>query len=291
MSHRVLVTGVSGFVGSHLANELTARGFSVTGLYRRELDPAAPRAGAVDLVQGDLTTLAALPGPVDAIVHAAASSAWTDISAEAMVRDNIVGTLNLLDLAERAHCTRFIYCSSVSVYGRITVPRVDEATPVVDPDVYGASKLLGERLLEERQDRLPGLALRLPGVIGRGARRNWLSSVGGRLKRGEPIEVFNATAEFNNAIHVLELATFVAEVLERGWSGFDSIVLGCSGTIIVRDAVERLAAGMRLTPDIRAIESPKPPFTLSSDRAVERWGFRPAEIGSVIDRYSSELAA
>lgn len=290
MALSVLVTGVSGFAGSHLARDLARRGFRVHGLFRRECGMAASLARTVDLVQGNVATLADLPKPIDAIVHAAATSPWTGITADAMVRDNIVGTMNLLDLAERTRCSRFVFCSSMSIYGRIAVAKVDEATPVVEPDVYGATKLIGERLLEERRDRLPGLALRLPGVIGSGARRNWLSDVGARLKRGNVVDVFNPGADFNNAVHVAELGDLIAGALERGWDGFDAVVLGCSGGISVRGAVERLAHGMGVRAEIRVIASAKPPFTLSSNRAVQRWGFRAADIGQVIDRYASELA-
>jgi nucleoside-diphosphate-sugar epimerase len=287
---RVFVTGASGFVGSHLVRDLAARGFAVTGIYRREPGLAADLSGArgVTLMRADLAALEVLPEGCEAVVHAAATSAWTGISVDAIVRDNVVATGRLLQLAEQAGCAGFIFLSSLSYYGRIAVAEVDEATPVIDPDVYGASKYLGERMLEDRREQLPGLALRLPGVVGRGARRNWLSGAAERLRRGEPAVVFNPEAAFNNAVHVADLGVLVARLLERRWSGFDAMVLGARGRLAIRAVVERLAAGIGVAPRISVVTAPKPAFTLSSARAIERWGYDPMEIGAVVDRFALE---
>jgi nucleoside-diphosphate-sugar epimerase len=286
----VLVTGASGFVGSHLVRDLAARGFAVTGVYRREPGLAEDLRGApsVTLVKADLAALEALPKRCDAVVHAAASSAWTGISVDAIVRDNVVATRRLLDLAEHAGCAGFIFLSSLSYYGTIEAAEVDEATPIRDPDVYGASKYLGERMLCDRRERLPGLALRLPGVVGRGARRNWLAGTAERFRRGEAAAVFNPDAAFNNAVHVADLAAFVARVLERSWAGFDAMVLGARGRLTVRGVAERLAAGMGVKARIDVVAAPKPAFTLSSVRAIERWGYDPMEIAAVVDRFAGE---
>jgi UDP-glucose 4-epimerase len=284
----VLVTGASGFVGSHLARALGHAGFAVTALYRTAPGLGADLPGLADLVQGDVATLAALPPGCDAVVHAAASSAWTGITHDAVVRDNVIGTRHLIALALERRCRAFVFLSSMSVYGRIDARVVDEATPIVDPDVYGASKYLGERLLEERRAELPGLALRLPGVVGRGARRNWLASTAERLRQGEPATLFNPDAAFNNALHVADLAALIGGALARGWQGFDTLVLGARGQLAVRGVVERLARGMGVTPRLDVQTAPKPAFLLSSARAIARWGYEPMEIGALVDRFATE---
>ena len=286
----VLVTGASGFVGSHLARILGRTGFTVTALYRTEPGLGADLADAqsVTLIKRDLAEIGELPAGCDAIVHAAASSAWTGITHDAVVRDNVIAMRRLLDLARRHRCRGFIFLSSMSVYGQIDVPVVDETTRMIDPDVYGASKYLGERLLEERQAELPGLVLRLPGVVGRGARRNWLASTAERLRRGESATLFNADAPFNNALHVDDLAALVGGVMGRGWQGFDALVLGARGQLPIRDVVERLARGMGVSATLRIQVAQKPSFMLSSARAIERWGYDPMEIGALVDRFATE---
>jgi UDP-glucose 4-epimerase len=284
------VTGAGGFAGSHLARALAARGFAVTALHRSPLDPSndLARLPNVRLQRAALDALDRLPDGCSAVVHAAASPARPGFTDDAIVRDNVIGTRHLLELAERAGCRAFVFLSSMSFYGKITAPVVDESTPTVDPDVYGASKLIGERLLAERRDRLPGLALRLPGVVGRGARRNWLASTAERLRRGEPATLFNPEAPFNNALHVDDLAALVAGALTRGWRGFDALVLGARGQLPIRAVVERLAAGMGVPARLAVQPAPKPAFLLSSARAIRDWGYDPMEIGALVDRYARE---
>jgi hypothetical protein len=66
-----------------------------------------------------------------------------------------------------------------------------ESTPLRDPDAYGMTKRLGELMLAERAPGLSGLAMRLPGVVGPGAQRNWLAVAAGKIKRGEKLRAFN----------------------------------------------------------------------------------------------------
>lgn len=286
----VLVTGASGFIGSHLIRNLSRRGYTVTGLYRAEPGLAADLSDtrSVRLIKTDLAELTHLPDGCEVVVHSAASSASTAITHDAVVRDNLVAMRRLLDLAQRGGCRSFIFLSSMSVYGQIHAPLVDERTPIVNPDVYGASKYVGERLLEERQAELPGLALRLPGVVGRDARRNWLARTAQRLRAGEPAVLFNPEAAFNNAVHVDDLTALIARSLERGWRGFDAALLGARGQLAVRAVVERLATGMGVPARLAVVPAEKPPFLLSITKAIRDWGYDPMEIGAIVDRFASE---
>src|SRR5207247_6321073 len=123
----------------------------------------------LDLFQGDLGGIRTLQGPFDAVVHTAATSPADGVSAARMARDNVDATLALLDIAEEWQCRAFVLFSSLSVSGKVAGPVLDEPSPIVNPDAYGATKRIGEILLAERAANLPGLALRLPGVIGPGA--------------------------------------------------------------------------------------------------------------------------
>jgi nucleoside-diphosphate-sugar epimerase len=290
---KVLVTGASGFVGAFVARDLARAGHAVTGLYRsdsRFLRSAAD-SGGITLRSGDLADATSLGGPFDAIVHTAATSPAAGIDAERMVRDNVVATAALMGAAEQWHATQFVFCSSLSVYGSISRPVVDETTPIVNPDAYGATKHLCELMLADRAAALPTLALRLPGVLGPGAHRNWLSGVAGRLLAGEPVGAYALDGPFNNAAHVADIAALVRSALGRHWTGFDAVVLGARGTTTVRGAIERLAAGLGVPARIEAREQEKPSFTISSARAIDRWGYVPMDIGGLIDRYAADILA
>ena len=293
---RILVTGAGGFLGRALAVDLAQRGFEVLAAYRTTVPPPfrgtpAPKLVALDLAALDFAGLSALPGAVDAVVHAAATSAWAGVSAQAMARDNVEATRRLIDAAGAGGATKFIFCSSMSAFGDIKAGTVDETTPVANPDVYGMTKLIGEALLREAAPGLAGLALRLPAVIGPGAKRNFLAVAAGRLKAGEPVSIFNPDAPFNNAVHSADLGAFIAGLLEKGWRGYDMLVLGAAGQLTISGAVQRLGARLGPAVPIEVRTAGKRASPPDSRRAMEAYGYRPMEIGRMLDRYAAEVAA
>jgi UDP-glucose 4-epimerase len=289
---RVLVTGSSGFSGSYVAEGLADAGHEVFGLFRRETGFLARlhAQGAVRLVRADLSAASTLAGPFDVVVHAGATSPGNGVTTAALVRDNVGGIQALLDAAVVWRTRAFIFFSSMSVYGEISRPMVDETCPIVNPDIYGVTKQIGEALLAERSHALPGLALRLPGILGPGAHRNWLSGAAASFRRGDTIRAFHLDSPFNNAVHVGDLVRFIQHLIERRWTGYDAMVLGARGTITVRTALERLASGLGCHARIEAAPAAKPSFILSCSHAVDRWGYDPMEIGILIERYGRESA-
>ena len=287
---KVLVTGASGFAGSVAAKQLALAGHAVTGLYRNRTRFLATLddVEGVSLARGDLAAVGDLPGSFDAVVHAGATSPRPGIDTWRLVHDNVLGTNALIEAAERWNTRAFILYSSLSLYGTVATPVVDETTPIIDPDPYGTTKWLCERMLKDRAQRLPGLALRLPGVLGPGAHRNWFSGVAAKLLRGETIGVFHLDRPFNNAAHVADITALAVRAIEQQWTGFDAVVLGARGAVSVREAIARLAAGLDVPARLEEIPSAKSSFILSSERAMSRWGYEPMEIGALIDRYAAE---
>jgi UDP-glucose 4-epimerase len=287
---KVLVTGASGFAGSVAARQLALAGHAVTGLYRNRTRFLATldEVEGVALACGNLAAAGDLPDTFEAVVHTAATSPAPGVDIHRMVHDNVLGTKALIEAAERWSTRVFILYSSMSIYGTVTAPVVDETTPMIDPDPYGTTKWLGELMLKDRAERLPGLALRLPGVLGPGAHRNWLSGVAGKLLRGETIGAFHLDSPFNNAAHAADIAALAVRTIERPWTGFDAVVLGARGVLSVREAVARLAAGLGVPAQLEEVPSVKASFILSSERAMSRWGYDPMEIGPLIERYGCE---
>ena len=147
-----LVTGGAGFIGSHLVEELLAKGHRVRVLDNfssGRQERLEPFAGGVEIVEGDLrsrpTVREAVDG-VDFVLHqAAVPSVPQSVEDPVTTNDvNVGGTLNLLEAARDAGVKRLINASSCSVYGDTeTVPNTEDMVPKpISP--YAVSKLTGE---------------------------------------------------------------------------------------------------------------------------------------------------
>lgn len=170
MAERILITGITGFVGSHLADFLVRErpDAHLFGLKRRRsaLDYVRHLRGAVTLIDGDLSDLPSLVAALnearpDYIFHLAAQS-YVPASFTGPIETlttNTVGTTNLLEAVRLAGIDPVIHvCSSSEVYGQVTeadLP-ITEACPLRPVSPYGASKA-GADLLAEVYHRAHGL--------------------------------------------------------------------------------------------------------------------------------------
>ena len=175
---RVLLTGASGFVGSHVADALVREGYRVRALLRRSSKTKWIRGLPLEVAYGDVTDKASLAGAcvgVQSVVH---FGALTSARSEAEFRAvNDTGTRNLAEsLAERGEPDGFfIYCSSLAAGGPAiaTQSRPEPVRTEEDPDTpitpYGRTKLDGERAAREvaaGSGRFRMVALRPPAVYG-----------------------------------------------------------------------------------------------------------------------------
>lgn len=283
---QLVVTGAGGFSGSHLVAKLLASGhevIAVVGQNRSRLDALAPSHPRLSVVAGDLSGSLPLPARVEGIVHAAARSPVAGISTNSMVRDNVLATASLLDYAAAAGALTFIYLSTLSVYGEISVPVVDETTAIVNPDVYGMTKYLGEVMVRERQ--LRSLSIRLPGVLGPNSVRNWLTGVLVAAKQGRDIACYSPDAAFNNAIYISDLCDFVATLLAAPeWNGHQAVTVGAKGKTSVRRAVQIIIDTLGSRSAIRIADATRPSFVISSETA-QRYGYRPMEMETMLMRF------
>lgn len=159
---RVLVTGITGFVGSHLAERLLQSGDEVHGLAVEE--PPYPHLAAIeshidihhaDLAAAEQVRLGVDAARPDVVIHLAGqaipSLAQRDVAGTIAV--NVVGTATLLDAIAAYPGMRLVYASSADVYGEPERIPVDEDTPLRPRNVYAATKAATEALVREFGDR------------------------------------------------------------------------------------------------------------------------------------------
>ncbi len=151
----ILVCGGAGYIGSHMAQWLAAHGHQVTVLDNFSTGHReAVRWG--ELVEADLLDRSTLERAFagrryDAVMHFCASSLVGESVRDpyAYYRNNVTGTLNLLE-AMRAHgVERLVFSSTAAVFGDPVSKLIDEDHPKSPINPYGASKLMVERILED----------------------------------------------------------------------------------------------------------------------------------------------
>lgn len=148
---KILITGINGFLGQHLARALISRGHFVRGLDLREKSLVE---NISDYVAGNILdkkiTEKAIEG-MEAVVHMAALTAHQEIVDNRFetLEINFLGTKNILDVfSKSASGKKFIYSSTGKVYGDIKFLPITEEHPTLPINILGKSKLITERLID-----------------------------------------------------------------------------------------------------------------------------------------------
>jgi len=167
---KALVTGSTGFIGSHLVNLLVKKGISVKCLIRKTSNTRWLKDHPVDLVTGSLNdkfSLIEAIKDVDYIFHIGGVTKAKNT--EEFYKGNYEGTKNLLDVTRKHNRTlkRFVFCSSQAAAGpsenKIPLKEDNIPKPV---SVYGKSKLKAENIVIEYGKYFPFTIIRPPSVFG-----------------------------------------------------------------------------------------------------------------------------
>lgn len=235
---RVLVTGVAGFIGFHLARALVARGDSVVGIDNLNdyyaVSLKQDRLGALAAEAGDRFTFhqvdfadmpaldAALAGEqIDRVVHLGAQAGvrYSIENPHAYVQSNLVGHVNLLEFARHRQLDHLVYASSSSVYGGNTkLPFAVEDRSDHPVSLYAATKRADELISESYAHlyRLPQTGLRFFTVYGPWGRPDmmlWIFTQ--KILAGEPIPVFNQGEMWRDFTHIDDIIAGVLASLDN----------------------------------------------------------------------------
>jgi UDP-glucuronate 4-epimerase len=232
----ILVTGAAGFIGFHVSRRLLARGETVIGLdnvndyystkLKRDRRAELGRDEAFSFVEVDFADNAALTRALDGadfdrIVHLGAQAGvrYSIENPHAYVHSNLVGHLNMLEVARHRKSSNFVYASSSSVYGgNDTLPfRVEDR--VDHPlSLYAATKKADELISETYSHlyRLPQTGLRFFTVYGPWGRPDmamWLFAKA--ILAGEPIDVFGEGNMRRDFTYIDDIVTGVVSCLDN----------------------------------------------------------------------------
>jgi len=283
---KVLVTGGAGFIGSHLVDRLLADGHEVvvldnlsTGKRENIIDHRRLFFFLGDVAGVNSVTAAFSFGPFDAVFHVAgqASIVTSFEDPQADLRTNILGTVNLLQLCVQHGVRRFLYASSMTVYGHPTSLPVAENHLLCPVSCYGISKMAAERYVHATAG-IDATSFRMFNVYGkRQLLDNPYQGVAGifigNVLRGEPITIYGGGEQSRDFVHVLDVVDAWMLALHNPAASGQVFNLGTGASVSVNELAELLGA----LEVIRAPRRPGEQLHMAADitLAREKLGWAP----------------
>ena len=195
---RIVITGAGGFVGGHVLEELTEHQIVALDTNLGHITEASN----ITKIEGDLRDPATLRDTFkqgcDAVIHlATVPGGAAEINPDLAKSVNIDATIALIDMAAKTGaCPRFVFASSIAVFGKLPPTPVIDDAPAQPTMLYGAHKLMMENWIatQTRRGAIEGISLRLPGIVARprspsGMKSAFLSNLFHTLRNGEDFTI------------------------------------------------------------------------------------------------------
>ncbi len=291
----VVVTGVAGFIGSHLAKRLIELDYYVVGVD----DFSSGEPGRVTgllasrrfrLVVGDVRDPVVMrqalggEGEAEAVFHLAAVSSVGQAEADPVraFSVNVLGTLSVLESARARGAGRVIYASSSAVYGEPERLPVSEDHPLRPANAYGASKVLAEEALWAYRSLygVRATALRLFNVYGPCMRRGQDAPVVSRfiealLSHGRPV-IHGDGLQTRDFVYISDAVDAFVRAMRAGFTGPVNVGSGVETRIV--DLYRLLCSLIGYCPEPVSEPAPKGMvrrMAADTSRAAEVLGWRP----------------
>ena len=213
---KALVTGGTGFIGSHVVDELLENGYDVRILTRRKEYSSEKK---VEVMRGDITfekSIDACLKDIDIVFHVAAlSSEWE--KRKKFMEINVKGTRNVVNACIRNGIKKIVYMSTAGVYGfpNVEYP-IKENEKIRMHNAYSFSKFMGEKIVLGCRD-IYGVAVRSPLVIGP-RDKNVVPVLIERIKKGKMMYIRNKENVISLS-HPRDVATCLRLAGEKGKEG------------------------------------------------------------------------
>ncbi len=263
---KVLVTGSSGYLGRYLVEGLAEAGCRVYGLDVKEPTWVLP---GFQYIQGDVrdaASAAEAAGRVEAVVHAAAALAQFQPDEKVMREINVTGTANMLQASLRHHLKKFIFLSSVEVYGMPDVVPCPEEVPANPICEYGRNKVEGEKMvLDYYKKGLPAVIFRPPTIAGPRQNEPYLLDQIKSVVEGKKVIIPGKGAARLQMVHARDVVRAVLPALENPQAEGQIFNLGSRDVPTLKEMVEALYRKMGMKPKV--LHLPEGPVKL----AVKLW--------------------
>jgi len=295
---KILVTGANSFTASHLIPFLASQGHEIQGLIRSTggNQPSPKLKASLGFIRpylvGDLSDsnfTENLTYKPDVIVHLAANDGRANLEISKMFSDNFNAVANLLSYSKRVGCSKIIALSSISVHGQISTSTLSETIGFNNPSIYGFTKRAAELLLQESGRVESTYILRLPSILGYGARNHWLSTVLESALSNSPISFQNSKTKFNNAVYIADLLAFISLLISRKDQGVFTFPIASTEPITIREIVELLVETTGSISKLKSNEAERSTFTIDDLFAREKFGYTSRTTALAVEAFALDV--
>lgn len=299
---RCFVTGADGFIGSHLVEELVARGHAVTALAQyNSLNSAGwldsiseDTRRQITVISGDIRDSSFMREAIknhERVAHLAALIAipYSYAAPASYVDVNILGTLNVLEACRLAGTQRVLHTSTSEVYGSAQYVPIDEGHPILGQSPYSASKIGADQLAYSfwASYGLPVVTVRPFNTYGpRQSQRAFIPAVAVQLLSNEKSVALGSLAPTRDLTFVRDTARGLAIVLESDQGLGETFNMGTGFEISIGEVVKLLfeIAGRQLEihvdpQRVRPENSEVERLWSDSSKARDTFGWEPEKPG------------
>lgn len=276
----ILITGATGFIGSRMARRFHGKGLSVRLLGRlrneveqqraAELDSLGLPVADIDLTKDDLSSFVS---DVDMVIHLAAAQHEANQPESYFESINVGGTERLLKASVAAGVRRFVYGSTIGVYGEALDGQIDEHSSVAPDNHYGRTKLAAEELVRSFNSEIEVSIARISETYGPGDFR--LLKLFSGIQKG----MFFMIGSGKNIHQLVFVDDLVDGLFELGKSENTvnaTLVLAGDEKLTTEDMCEHIAVAVGRPR--RRLRVPLFPFTLAAiamEQTLGRAGIQP----------------
>ena len=248
---KILVTGGKGFLGSHIASQLSAMGEKVRILARPPAKEKQDRqASENNVVWGDIRDPKAVEQAVegvDNIIHLVSNFRKGGSDKQEAYAINVEGTNNVLEAAKKSGVKHLIHCSTIGVHGTVLEIPANEETAFNPTDLYQETKLIAEKRVWEfyRETGLPITVIRPISLFGPGDLR--MLKLFRMIQKGRFVIVGNGEVLFHPA-YIDDVVRGFLLCLNNEKAIGEAFILGGEGYLTLNELCKLIADEFKVAP-------------------------------------------